>query len=350
MPTRDAILDQCARYPALRPQDLLKFLHQSTFGPGHLVADDAGGLDFLLAEHAKAADTRGVEPLDGDYVRAHLGLLDAGLSPAALWRCFRLSSLRPAGTAADLEGRLAVALSLAQEGLLPFSHEAFSAALSAWRSQGFPAMRHSQLFRDAYAPAYRVLHKDYAWMLPLLTAMDVKTAEGRPLLVAIDGGAGSGKSTLAGELQRIYDCPVFHMDDFFLRPHQRTPERLDTPGGNVDHERFLSEVLLPWSRGETVRYRRWDCHAQAFCPTAELPPAPLAIVEGSYSCHPALREHYGLTVFLSVSPALQRRRIEGRNAPEVRQRFFDLWIPLEQRYFEAFNIPGHCDLTLEVQP
>ena len=46
MPTRDAILDQCARYPALRPQDLLKFLHQSTFGPGHLVADDVEAWTF----------------------------------------------------------------------------------------------------------------------------------------------------------------------------------------------------------------------------------------------------------------------------------------------------------------
>lgn len=32
-------------------------------------------------------------------------------------------------------------------------------------------------------------------------------------------------------------------DDFFLRPEQRTPERLAEPGGNLDRERMKSEVI-----------------------------------------------------------------------------------------------------------
>ena len=44
-------------------------------------------------------------------------------------------------------------------------------------------------------------------------------------VVAIDGKCTSGKTTLASKLAEIYDCNVFHMDDFFLRPEQRTPER-----------------------------------------------------------------------------------------------------------------------------
>ena len=140
------------------------------------------------------------------------------------------------------------------------------------------------------------------------------------------------------------------MEDIFHPPHQRTPERLATPGGIVDHERFLTEVLLPCRRGKTVHYQPWDCPTQALCPTVDVPPALLTIVEGAYSCHPALREHYDLTVYLSISPALQRRRIEQRNTSAFQQRFFDTWIPLEQRYFDAFDIPGHCDLVLEVQP
>ena len=65
------------------------------------------------------------------------------------------------------------------------------------------------------------------------------------LIVAIDGRCGSGKSTLAAALQEQYGYPVVHMDDFFLRSEQRTAERLATPGENVDHERFLAEVLSP---------------------------------------------------------------------------------------------------------
>ena len=36
--------DQCARYPALETQDLLKALHQSVYGCGHFVSDAAADL------------------------------------------------------------------------------------------------------------------------------------------------------------------------------------------------------------------------------------------------------------------------------------------------------------------
>ena len=58
------------------------------------------------------------------------------------------------------------------------------------------------------------------------------------VIVAIDGPCTSGKTTLAAKLAEIYDCNVFHMDNFFLRPEQRTAQRLSAPGENVDHERF----------------------------------------------------------------------------------------------------------------
>ena len=54
------------------------------------------------------------------------------------------------------------------------------------------------------------------------------------VIVAIDGKCTSGKTTLASKLAELYDCNVFHMDDFFLRPEQRTPARFAEVGGNVD--------------------------------------------------------------------------------------------------------------------
>ena len=54
------------------------------------------------------------------------------------------------------------------------------------------------------------------------------------MLVAIDGMCGSGKTTLGQVLSKVYDCNLFHMDDFFLRPEQRTAERMAQDGGNVE--------------------------------------------------------------------------------------------------------------------
>lgn len=348
-PTREFLLDQCARYPALRPQDLLKALHQSAFGCGHFVTDESAGLALLHQELERSSASAEIEALDGDYCRIPLGYLEAsGLSPETLFRLFVLSAEEPPVSSAALREKLEVLLDLAQSGLLPFSYEEVTAAVSDWESTGFPACRHSPEFRAAYHPAYRVIRKEFLWLLPLLAAIDRKMAQQERMTVAIEGGSASGKTTLSGLLSRIYGCTVFHMDDFFLRPEQRTPERLAEPGGNVDRERFLREVLLPLTERQGIRYQRYDCHTQAMQPPVDVTPKALTVVEGAYSLHPLLAGHYDLSVFLRISPELQHRRILKRNGAEIAERFFSMWVPLETTYFEAMDPASRCDLILEV--
>lgn len=168
----------------------------------------------------------------------------------------------------------------------------------------------------------------------------------RRVIVAIDGRCGSGKTTLAAQLRHTFRCTVCHMDDFFLRPEQRTESRFATPGENVDHERFLEEVLLPLRRGAPFAYRPYVCAAQSLGDPVQVTPARLTVVEGAYACHPALWDHYDLRVFLTVPPDEQLRRIEKRNGPEKAQQFRTRWIPFEEKYFEAFQIQPRCDLTI----
>ena len=52
-----------------------------------------------------------------------------------------------------------------------------------------------------------------------------------------------GKSTLAENLKQYFNCEVVKMDHFFLPLQKRTNERLNTPGGNIDYERFKEEVI-----------------------------------------------------------------------------------------------------------
>ena len=349
--TTEFLLAQCRAYPALRPRDLLKALHQSVFGCGHFVTDEAEGLRLLLEELASlpaGAEGPGPELLDGPFCRLHLR--GSGLAPRPLFRLFALSAEPPAGDAAALEETLLCLLDLAREGRLPFSHEETARAVESWREAGFPACRHSPAFRRAYAPAYRVIRREYVRLLPLLAALDRLLAERERVTAALEGGSAAGKTTLAALLARIYpDCNVFHMDDFFLRPEQRTEARLADPGGNVDRERFLEEVLLPLSRGETVQYRPYNCHTQTLGGPAAMAPRVLNVVEGAYSTHPALAERYDLSAFLRVSPELQRARIRKRNDPAAQARFFNTWIPLEQRYFDATAAESRCDLIVEVE-
>lgn len=188
---------------------------------------------------------------------------------------------------------------------------------------------------------------DFALPAPLLQAIRRHLSAGQPLTLAIDGCSAAGKTTLARWLQEKYGCPVFHTDDFFLQTHQRTPQRLSQPGGNMDRERFLQEVLLPLSRGEDVTFRRFDCGAMALTPPVTVPYAPFQVVEGTYCLHPELAPYYTYSVFLRISPEEQRRRIQCRCTPEKAQQFFHRWIPLEQLYFQQLRPDARCDLILE---
>lgn len=183
---------------------------------------------------------------------------------------------------------------------------------------------------------------------PLFREIEKRLDRGR-LIMAIDGRCASGKSTLGTLLEKRYGCTVFHMDDFFLPPSMRSTGRLAVPGENVDHERFLAEVLLPCFHGEPVLYRKYDCHADRMEPAVELPPKELTVVEGVYSLHPGLLPYYGLKVFLDAGKELQRERICRRNGPEAAQRFFQTWIPLEEAYFTAFRIRELCDIIVPAE-
>lgn len=183
---------------------------------------------------------------------------------------------------------------------------------------------------------------------PVLDAIRPLLSRQERVLVAIDGRCGAGKTTLAARLQAEFPCRVFHMDDFFLQPYQRTPERLQAPGENVDHERFLQEVLLPAARGEGVVYRPYLCAHEVLGPAVFVPPARLTIVEGSYACHPALWPYYHLRIFLTVDSREQLRRIEARSGPEKLRQFIDRWIPLEEQYFRACSLAERCDFFLGV--
>ena len=165
------------------------------------------------------------------------------------------------------------------------------------------------------------------------------------VIIAIDGPSATGKTTFAKNIKKHFDCNVFHMDDFFLRPEQRTPERFSETGGNVDYERFWEEVLIPLKSGKPFSYRPFDCGTFQLTDPVSVMPKKLNIIEGTYSLHPYFRDVYDLKIRLTISPELQRQRILER--PEfLHQRFFEEWIPMENLYFEGFAISEKCHIIL----
>lgn len=166
------------------------------------------------------------------------------------------------------------------------------------------------------------------------------------ILAAIDGMSASGKSTLGFYLKEVFECNLFHMDDFFLQNHQRTAERLSEIGGNVDYERFKDEVLVPILSKQAVLYRPFCCNIREIQGEIEIPFKRLNIIEGSYSQHPYFDDVYRLRVFTEIPNELQIERIRNRNGEMMLERFLSEWIPKEKVYFETFQIKEKSHLLI----
>lgn len=165
-------------------------------------------------------------------------------------------------------------------------------------------------------------------------------------VIAIDGPCASGKSTLGALLQNAFSLSVLHLDDFFLRPEQRTPERLAEPGGNIDRERFLREAYGPYRDGVPFAYRPFDCATQTLLAPVSVVPTPVRVVEGVYAMHPAFRGLYALSVFVKAGLSARRERLLARNGEAMLRRFDTVWIPMEDAYFEGCAVELACDMTL----
>ena len=180
---------------------------------------------------------------------------------------------------------------------------------------------------------------------PLFAAVRQLLEEKGRAVLAIDGDAAAGKTTLATALCREFSGACVHMDDFFLPPELRIPERLAAPGGNVHVERFCEEVASRL-RGGAFSYRRFDCSRMALAEAVCVPDTPLRVVEGSYSMLPQLRGLYDLSVFLSIGPDRQLARIAARS-PDKREVFRTRWIPMEKAYHTAFSVREICDFCID---
>lgn len=171
----------------------------------------------------------------------------------------------------------------------------------------------------------------------------------RPILIALDGRCGSGKTTLAAQLARQFPGSItLHTDDYYLPPAQRVPGWETLPCANMDLERLRAEVLVPARAGQAFSTRAYSCRQGAYLPPVSFPPAPLVLIEGSYSHHPTLASYYDLRVFVTCSKAEQARRLrarEGARYPAFAQR----WIPLEEGYFAKYSIEESADLILDTE-
>ncbi len=375
---RDILLEHWSRYPEMEIQDLVKLVYQSEFGGGHLIQDGDESLRRLKAEYegrqwdgdrvrgtgqlagrefqeAVSWEIRGTavrenpraegwefqEPAGYGMCRVKLAAMDLGLAPETLNQMFVRSAAEVKGSTEGLEQGLKLLWELCGvEDAIAIPGETVRAYLRQYRADGYPVVVHSDRYRKLYHPGYRIVNSMYGKYLQLFISIDklLKVKGKETVNIAVDGMSASGKSTLARLLAGIYGCNVFHMDDFFLQPFQRTTARLREPGGNVDYERFKAQVTDHLSDSKGVEYQVYDCGRQELAKRVSVPHRRLNVIEGSYSQHPYFGDCYDLRVFLEIGREEQVDRIRRRNGEFMLRRFVEEWIPMENTYFEEGQI------------
>lgn len=151
--------------PGAELQDIFKYLHQSSFGPEHLVSDYESAYRYIIEESRSAHLDKitGIEAIGNGYARVHLNMLGSDLTAEALTRVFirsaRLGACLGDGTKRIEEG-LTEFLKLIRDGQIDFDYDSAVKSISEWKDAGYSALHHSEAYRDLYHPAYRVVKEE----------------------------------------------------------------------------------------------------------------------------------------------------------------------------------------------
>jgi len=206
------IRSHAARYPLMEPTDAVKLVYQSVFGGGHLITDPEASLIRLSAERA-AADT----PPDAPFIEIGLGRARmhlasyafSALPDALLNRMFVLSAASPAGDMPQFRAALDLLMTLTKSHIFRFGVDDFSDYLRDYIASGCPMVSHSESYRRAYRPSYRVVDAVYEHLLPAVLLVQRSVASGaKEVEVPPESIAGISPERACTVIQALFDIPA----------------------------------------------------------------------------------------------------------------------------------------------
>lgn len=352
---KSLLLKQHEMYPKMQIQDMVKLIYQNEFAGGHLIANEDDCLRRLTEElHSlekysqNTTFSAAFEEIGNGLCRLNLAAVQSSdIDIKTINRFFISTADSLVGSIQGFEEKLEVFKQCCKDKSLPYQIEEVEAYLNDYRRQGYPPVSHSKIYRSIYSPAYRIVKAEYQHYFEIFRRIDSLIKSHESIQVAIDGNSGAGKSTLAALIGGVYDCNIFHMDHFFLRPELKTKERLEEIGGNIDYIRFRQEVAAGLQKGCKFKYRIYDCKKMSMDRYISVLPKKLNIIEGVYSMHPVLIGNYDLKIFLSLDEKEQYLRILKRDGAIMQKQFLSKWIPLENQYFKQMRIEEKSDLVFQ---
>ena len=156
---RAILIAHAKRYPLMQPTDAVKLIYQNEFGGGHLIRDEQACLNYLRQEYAdleKDPTAPLYEDIGNGIVRVNL----AAVKPEDLEQLgqnFIASAAKHKGTLDGFLNKLGVLHKLTTAGVFTFDVDALNAYLIEYKAAGYPPVSHSEQYRQAYKPSYRII-------------------------------------------------------------------------------------------------------------------------------------------------------------------------------------------------
>ncbi len=158
------LLQNYQRYPKSRAEDFYKIIFQSVFGIVHLIGNEASAREDLDHEMFALGPPKSneplLEPLDprGRMVRVNLRpFMAENLSRDALIRVMMETAATVHGDSTLFWGRWEAFRDLIDRKEIDIPMEDFKAVDKFAKERNYPPIHHSDEYRGAYKPAYRVV-------------------------------------------------------------------------------------------------------------------------------------------------------------------------------------------------
>jgi hypothetical protein len=174
----ELIVEHRKRYPLMEARDIYKLIYQGTMGPEHLLSDTAGARTKLEQEFQSASsrdDAPLVENISTDSRICRVNLRPfryRGGESDRLFQVFLASSDFISPRRDRLRSLWSSFVERVEDGHLDFGKIEVERTDRWLREHDFPPLSHSDIYREAYHPAYRVCATE------LLTGLGVESPEG----------------------------------------------------------------------------------------------------------------------------------------------------------------------------
>lgn len=163
------LLAHSKKYPLMQPCDAVKLCFQNEFGGGHLIKNRKLAFECLEKEFAQVSSI----PCANLYDEIGNGIIRVNLAPfeirseslVRLFDFFCASAEEIHGSVASFEEKLKELLKISKEGYFSFENAELLRYFSEYKKQGYPPVSHSEIYRKAYFPAYRIVLKKYLQLL-----------------------------------------------------------------------------------------------------------------------------------------------------------------------------------------